>query len=46
MKWAKGLYTSIFAFNITQFFSFLNQQLFLMILIKVGFDIRIFCGRL
>jgi len=42
-RWVKELHTSIFAFNITQFLLSLNYQLLLIMLIKVGFDIRISC---
>ena len=36
--WVKNLYTSTVAFNITQFFPFLNHHLLSHILNKVGFD--------
>ena len=41
VKWIKNLYTSILVFNIAQFFPFLNHQLLLKILSKIGFDPRI-----
>jgi len=37
----KSIYTSTLIFDIVQFFSFLNHQLFLMILNKVGLNTRI-----
>jgi len=39
--WVKSLLTSTLAFDITQFFLFLNYQLLSLILAKAGFDFRI-----
>jgi len=41
VKWIKGLHTSTFVFDITQFFLLLNHQFLLRILSKVGFDFQI-----
>jgi len=37
-EWAKNLTTSTLAFNIVQFFPFLNHQLLSLILDKAGLD--------
>ena len=42
IEWVKSLYTSILAFNIVQFFSFMNHWPLSIILTKVGFDLNIF----
>ena len=39
--WIKDLHTNTLAFDIAQFFSFLNYHLFPIILTKVGFDSNI-----
>ena len=39
--WVKNLITSTLAFNIAQFFSFLNHQLFPLILDKAGLDQKV-----
>ena len=36
--WIRGLHTSTLAFNVAQFFPFLNHQLLLLILNKASFD--------
>ena len=40
--WVKNLITSTLAFNIAQFFPFLNHQLFPLILDKAGLDQKVF----
>ena len=42
IEWVKGLHTSILAFNIVQFFAFMNHWPLSIILTKVGFDLNIF----
>ena len=42
VEWIKGLHISTLIFDIAQFFSSLNYQLFSIILNKVSFDTRIF----
>ena len=42
IEWVKGLHASILAFNIVQFFSFMNHWPLSIILTKVGFDLNIF----
>ena len=41
MRWVKNLFTSILAFNITQFFLLLNYYLLLLILDKADLDSKI-----
>ena len=41
VEWIKGLHISTLIFDIAQFFSSLNYQLFSIILSKVSFDTRI-----